>query len=67
VERTSSAELLPQNLFHRLSPCQLIDQLVQVADFPHEWFFNVLYSDTADHAFVSISDFVRPFFSAFVT
>ena len=41
--------LLPQDLRHRLAPRQLVDQLVQVADLPHGWLFDVLHSDTADH------------------
>src|SRR5262245_51063042 len=41
---------LPQNLLHRFSICQLIDELVQVADFSHQWIFDFFHAHTAHGA-----------------
>src|SRR5262249_51868127 len=43
-------ESLPQNLLHRFSFCQLINQLVQIAHISHEWIFNFFYAHTAHYA-----------------
>ena len=41
---------LPQDLLHRPAPGELVDQLVQVADLPHQRVFDVLDPDAAHHA-----------------
>src|SRR5262245_61634603 len=41
---------LPQNLLHRFSLGQLIDELVQVAKFSHQWIFDFFYAHTAHHS-----------------
>jgi hypothetical protein len=43
-------ELLPQNIIHRLSFCELINQLVQVANFLHQRIFDSFYTNTAHYA-----------------
>lgn len=45
------SELLPQDLLHRSSFCQFINQLVQIAYFLHQWIFDFLYAHTAHYAF----------------
>ena len=47
----SSGSFLSQDFVHRFSLRQLIDQFVQVANFSHGWLFDILHSDTANHAF----------------
>jgi hypothetical protein len=42
--------LLPQNLLHRFSFCELINQLVQVANFLHQRIFYVFHANTAHDA-----------------
>ena len=44
-------DLLPQNLIHRLSFRELIDELVEVANLPHEWVFNRFHAYAAHNAF----------------
>src|SRR5262249_40490098 len=39
---------LPQNLVHCFTLRQLVDQLVEIADFSPRRFFAVFYSDTAN-------------------
>ena len=39
-----------QDLVHRFSLGQLVDQLVQVADFPHQGFLDLLDPDAANDA-----------------
>ena len=51
VETGRSGSFLSQNLVHRFALRQLIDQFVQVANFPHRWLLDVLHTDTANHAF----------------
>ncbi len=46
-----SHALLPQDPLHRLALGQLVDQLIQIANFTHSWFFYVFHTDTADHTF----------------
>lgn len=45
----TKVRLLSQNLFHNLPLCQLVDQLVQIANFPHYGFIDVFQPDTTDH------------------
>src|SRR5262245_38597268 len=47
---TQATSLLAQNLFHRLSFCELINQLVQVANSLHQRIFNFFHADTAHDA-----------------
>jgi hypothetical protein len=51
VHTSYTHSLFPQNLLHLFSLCQLIDQLIQIANFLHGGFFDVFHSDTADHTF----------------
>src|SRR6476661_1136706 len=44
-------ELLPQNLVQCFSLCELINELVQVANLLHERVLNFLHSNAAHHAF----------------
>ena len=44
-------ESLPQNLLHLFSFCQLIDQLVHVANFSHQRIFDFFYANAAHDAF----------------
>jgi hypothetical protein len=48
--RTSSW-LFPQDLLHRLALRQLIDELVEVTDLPHQWFLDLFHTDATDDAF----------------
>src|SRR6185369_3323494 len=50
TEIDRSESILSQNFIHRFSPCQLINQFIQVANFSHDWLLYVLHSDTANHA-----------------
>ena len=43
--------LLPQYLLHRLAFCELIDQLVEIPYFLHQWIFYFFHANTAHHAF----------------
>ena len=47
---TRKSTLLPQNLLHRFSFCELINQLVQVAKFLHQRILNFFYANTAHDA-----------------
>lgn len=40
--------LFPKDLLQRLSLCQLVDQLVQIPDLPHQWVLDLLHPDAAD-------------------
>jgi len=42
--------LSSQYLFHRLTPGQLLNQLIHITDFLHEGIFNFLYPISADYA-----------------
>ena len=42
-------ELLPQNFLHRLSLCELINQLIQVANLLHQRIFDVFYPNAAHY------------------
>ena len=42
--------LLPQNLLHCFTLCKLINQLVQIAYFLHQWIFDFFYAHTAHYA-----------------
>src|SRR5918911_238989 len=52
-------DLLPQNLIHRLSLRELINQLVQVANLPHEWVFNLFHAYAAHNAFDKRSIWIK--------
>src|SRR5690606_33307297 len=39
----------PQDLVHRLTPGEFVDQLVEVADFAHQRLFDIFDPDAADH------------------
>ena len=43
--------LFAQNLFHGFALGQLVDELVQIADFPHGFVLNFFHPNTANHAF----------------
>ena len=43
--------LLPQNLFHRFSFGEFIDQFVQIADLLHQRVFDFLHANAAHDAF----------------
>src|SRR5262245_21194775 len=45
------ARLLPQNLIHRFSFSELINELVEVANLQHEWVFNHFHAYAAHNAF----------------
>lgn len=47
---TCGGELWPQDFLHRLSFGELIDQLVQIADFLHQWIFDFFDSNAAHYA-----------------
>lgn len=42
--------LLPEDLLHRLSLRQFVDQLVEIADLPHQRVFHTLDAHAAHHA-----------------
>ena len=42
---------LPQYFVQRLSLCEFINELVQVAYLPHEWVFNLLHAYSTHNAF----------------
>lgn len=46
---TEQVWLSSQNFLHRFPLCQLVDQLIQVSDFPHKRVLNLLHPDAADH------------------
>ncbi len=46
----SDASPFPQDLLRRLALGQFVDQLVQIADLPHERILDLLHLDAADHA-----------------
>jgi hypothetical protein len=43
--------MLPQNFVHRLTFCELVNQLVQVSDFLHERICYFFHPDTTHDAF----------------
>ena len=43
--------LLPQNLLHRFSFCEFINQLVQIAYFLHQRIFDFFHANTTHYAF----------------
>src|ERR1051326_375716 len=51
MRRPRAYSLLPQNLRQRFAFGQLIDQLVEPADFLHQWIFYLFHTDAAHHAF----------------
>jgi hypothetical protein len=51
---------LPQNFIHRLAFRQLVDQLVQLANFPHDRFFGVFHADAANDACDQGTRRIRP-------
>ena len=50
VTRMRRLFLSTKNLFHRLSFCQFIDELVELPDLFHKRIFNCLHLNTADLA-----------------
>lgn len=44
-------DLLPQNLLHRFSFCEFINQLVQVSYLLHQRIIDFLYTNTTHRAF----------------
>ena len=49
-------ELFPQDLLHGFALRQLIDQLIQKANFAHRRFRNVFHRDTTYHTFIDIRE-----------
>src|SRR5262245_58216205 len=49
ISSHAESQLLTQNLVHRFSFCQLVDQFIEVANFLHGWFFDVFHADPTDH------------------
>ena len=47
----ATADSLAKNLLHGLALGKLIDELVQLANLPHQRILDLLHADTADHAF----------------
>ena len=43
-------QLLPKDLFHRFTLCELVDQLIHVPEFLHGGFFDVFDPDAADNS-----------------
>lgn len=44
-------DLLSKHLLHGFAFGEFIHKLVQLADLFHQWIFNILHTDTANHAF----------------